>query len=105
MPQVRKYESRAEQQATYRQRRIIAEQAALSQRNLPPLPAILSMSGPANWNAMLFLAHQLVFGAAAEMQDYHVDRSEQWRESSRAEEMLDKIDSLNEIADELQSLE
>ena len=105
MPQLRKYESRAEQQAAYRQRKILAEQAALSQKNLPPLPAIPSMPGHARWKAMLLLAHQLLSGAAAEMQDYHLDRTEQWQESSRAEEMLDKIESLNELADELQSLE
>ena len=69
MPRLRKYESRAEQQAAYRQRRILAEQAALSQKNLPPLPAISSMPGHARWKAMLLLAHQLLSGTATEMQD------------------------------------
>ena len=86
MPQVRKYESRAEQQAAYRQRKILAEQAALSQKNLPPLPTIPSMPGHARWKAMLLLAHQLLSGAAAEMQDYHVDRTEQCRAAPRKRE-------------------
>ncbi len=105
MPQVRKYESRAEQQAAYRQRRFLAEQAVLSQKNLPALPAIPSIPGHARWKATLLLAHELLSGAAGEMQDYHDDRTEQWQESARAVEMLEKADRLNEIAEELQSFE
>ena len=105
MPQVRKYASRAEQQAAYRQRRVLAEQAALFRKNLPSLPAIPSMPSHARWKAMLLLAHELLSGAASEMQDYHDDRSEEWQESSRGREMLEKSESLTEMADNLQSLE
>lgn len=105
MPQVRKYASRAEQQAAYRQRRVLAEQAALSQKSLPPLPAIPSMPGHTRWKAMLLLAQELLSGAASEMQDYHDNRSDEWQESSRGQEMLEKSDRLTEIVDNLQSLE
>ncbi len=39
------------------------------------------------------------------MQAYHDDQTEQWLESPRAMEMLEKLERLSEIADELQSLE
>ena len=48
------------------------------------------MPGHARWNAMLLRAHHLLSGAADEMQDYHDDRIEQWQESLRAEEMIEK---------------
>lgn len=39
MPQPRKYASRAQQQAAYRQRRALSEAQHLAQKGLPPLPA------------------------------------------------------------------
>ena len=63
------------------------------------------MPGRARWKAMFLLAHQLLSKATAEMQDYHDDRTEQWQESSKAKEMLEEIGRLDEIANELQSLE
>ncbi len=105
MPQVRKYESRSQQQAANRQRRVLSEQVALPKKNSPALPAIPSMPGHARWKAMLLLAHELLSGADGDMQDYRDDRTEQWQESVRALEMLEKVERLNEIADKLQSYE
>jgi hypothetical protein len=105
MPQPRKYETRAEQQAAYRQRRIASEQKLLSQKGLPALPAIATMPGKARWSAMIAQAYLLLAEAAVEMQIYHDDRSPDWQESTRAEELLAKVEQLQETMEQLQGIE
>jgi len=105
MPQPRKYETRAEQQAAYRQRRIASEKELLLKKGLPALPAIPSMPGNARWSAMLAQAHLLLSEAVVEMQSYHDDRSAKWQESARAEELLAKVEQLQETIEQLQGIE
>ena len=105
MPQPRQYASRAEQQAAYRKRREISDRARLAQKGLPPLPSIPSMPGNARWSAMIEQAHLLLSEAVAEMQNYHDDRSEQWQESAKAEELLAKLEQLQETMDQLQGID
>jgi hypothetical protein len=105
MPQPRKYQTRAEQQAAYRQGRAAAEQGLLAQKGLPPLPAIATLPGHLRWNAMIKQAHTLLFTAAEEMQSYHDDRSDAWQEGPRAEELLTKLEHLQESMAPLQEFE
>jgi hypothetical protein len=105
MPQPRKYGTRAEQQAAYRKRRIISDRVLLAQKGLPPLPAIPTMPGNARWRAMIEQAHMLLSEAVVEMQNYHDDRSEEWRESTRAEDLIAKLEQLQETMDQLQGIE
>jgi len=105
MPQPRKYANRADQQAAYRKRRSVSDRELLAQKGLPPLPAIPTMPGNARWSAMITQAHLLISGAAVEMQDYHDDRSEQWQDSTKAEELLAKLALLQETMDQLQGIE
>ena len=105
MPQPRKYATRADQQAAYRQRRAVSERALLAQKGLPPLPAIPTMPGNARWSAMIEQAHRLLSEAVAEMQTYHDDRSQEWQDSSKAEDLLAKLESLLETRDQLQGIE
>src|SRR6266702_192367 len=105
MPQPRKYASRAQQQAAYRKRRELSDRELLAQKGLPPLPAIPSMPGNARWSAMIAQAHLLLCEAVTEMQNYHDDRSEQWQESAKAQELLDKLEHLQETMDQLQGAE
>lgn len=102
MPQPRKYETRAQQQAAYRKRRATSERQLLAQKGLPPLPAIPALPGNARWGAMIEQAHTLISNAAMEMQSYHDDRSERWQDSMKAEELLDKLDHLQESMAQLQ---
>ena len=104
MPQLRKYQTRAEQQAAYRKRRATSERALLAQKGLPPLPAIPTIPGDARWRAMIEQAHILLSEAADEMQCYHDDRSEAWQESARAEELLAKMERLQESMDGLNDI-
>lgn len=105
MPQPRKYGTRAEQQAAYRKRRAVSDQERLSQKGLLPLPAIPTMPGNARWSAMIERAQMLISEAVTEMQSYHDDRSEQWQDSTKAEELLGKLEHLQETADELDGIE
>lgn len=102
MPQPRRYETRAQQQAAYRQRCKRVQTEMLSQKGLPPMPAISAMPGKARWRAALEQARCLTAQTASEMQNYYYDRSEQWKESPRGEELEEKIAALEEIADQLQ---
>lgn len=105
MPQPRKYENRAEQQSAYRQRRIASEKELLSQKGLPALPAIPTMPGHARWSAMIAQAHRLLSESVTEMQNYYDDRSLEWQESVKAEELLPKIEHLQETMEQLQGIE
>jgi hypothetical protein len=105
MPQPRKYETRAEQQSAYRQRRIVSEKELLSRKGLPALPAIPTLPGKARWSAMISQAPLLLAEAVVEMQSYHDDRSPEWQESARAEEMLAKLAHLQETMEQLQGME
>jgi hypothetical protein len=105
MPQPRKYATRAQQQAAYRQRRIASNRDLLAAKGLPPLPAIPTMPGNARWSAMIAQAHLLLSEAVDEMQNYHDDRSEQWQDSTKAEDLLAKLEQLQETMDQLQGIE
>ena len=62
MPQPRKYENRAAQQAAYRTRQGRSQQELLSLKGLPPLPAIPTLPGQARWRAMIVQAQTLLTG-------------------------------------------
>ena len=105
MPQPKKYATRAQQQAAYRQRRAVAERELLAQKGLPPLPAIPTLPGQARWRAMLSQAQRLLCTVAEEMQTYHDERSEAWQESANAEELLAKLERLQETISQLEDCE
>ena len=105
MPQRKKYETRAEQQAAYRKRRAVSDRELLARKGLPPLPAVPTIPGHARWRAMIDQAHRLLSDAAVEMQSYHDERSEQWQDSQRAEELLAKVEHLQETMAQLQGIE
>ena len=105
MPLPRQYENRAAQQAAYRKRQALSQQALLKQKGLPALPKVPTLPGHARWRAMIASAQLLLCEAASEMQSYHDARSEPWQESVRAEELLARLEHLQETAAELDGLE
>jgi hypothetical protein len=72
---------------------------------LPPLPALPSLPGNARWSAMIAQAHLLLSEAVAEMQNYPDNRFEQWQDSTKTEELLAKLEHLQETMDQLQGIE
>jgi hypothetical protein len=95
----------AARQQRFRRRQADARRAEQQTKGLPALPAIPTMPGNARWSAMIQQAHTLLSEAIAEMQNYHDDRSEQWQESAKAEEMLAKLGRLEETMAQLQEVE
>ena len=101
MPQPKKYANRAQQQAAYRKRCAEALHLQMRAKGLPALPAIPAMPGTARWRAAASMAHELLTTICDEMQAYADDRSEQWQESERANELTERLASIEEIRDTL----
>jgi hypothetical protein len=95
----------AARQQRFRRRQADARRAEQQAKGLPALPAIPTMPGKARWSAMIQQAHTLLSEATAEMQNYHNDRSEQWQDSAKAEEMLARLERLEETIAQLQEAE
>jgi len=62
------------------------------------------MPGNARWSAMIEQARTLLSEAVVEMQNYHDDRSEQWQDSDKAEDLLAKLEHLQETMAHLQEV-
>jgi hypothetical protein len=119
MPQPRKYGTRADGyplagEAAYRKRRAVSDRELLAQKGLPPLPGtrlrvIPTMPGNARWSAMIEQAHTLLSVAIDEMQNGYPlgddDRSEQWQDSTKAEELLARVEQLQETTAQLQGID
>ena len=95
----------AARQQRFRRRQADARRAEQQAKGLPALPAIPTMPGNARWGAMIDQARTLLSQAVVEMQNYHDDRSEQWQDSAKAEEMLAKLERLEETMAQLQEVE
>ena len=101
MAQPRRYASPAERQAAYVARQAAARQAQLQAKGLPPLPAISSLPGEARWKALIHNAVWALRTATGEMQSYHDQRTEKWREGEKAEEFLARLDELTSILESI----
>jgi hypothetical protein len=92
----------AARQQRFRRRQAEARRAEQQAKGLPPLPAVPTMPGNARWSGMIAQARTLLSEAVIEMQSYHDDRSEQWQDSAKAEDLLAKMECLQESMDALQ---
>ena len=92
-------------QQRFRHRQANARRTEQQAKGLPALPAIPTIPGNARWSAMIEQAHTLLSEAVDEMQNYHDDRSEQWQDSAKAEELLAKLEHLQESMASLQDIE
>jgi hypothetical protein len=95
----------AARQQRFRQRQALTRSAEQTSKGLPALPAIASLPGHARWRAMISQAQMLLRTASEEMQSYSEDRSDAWQESVQAEELLAKMELLQETVAQLQTIE
>lgn len=95
MPTPRKYANAAERQAAYRRR--LADQSQMK-----PIPAV---PGYRRWRAMRNECISILDAAIGEMQAYHDQRSDVWRDSEREEEFTEMMESMAEIATALRDLD
>jgi len=63
------------------------------------------MPGNARWSAMIAQAHLLLSEAVVEMQSYHDERSQEWQDGVKAEDLLAKLEHLQETMEQLQGSE
>jgi hypothetical protein len=68
------------------------------------LPAVPSIPGHRRWKAILKQAAILVERAAAEMETYFDQRSEQWQDSQQAEAFTEIMDSTRSALEALQEV-
>ena len=95
----------AEKQKAYRERQKQARITERQQKGLPPAPAVPTMPGTARWNALIVQAQAALDTCLEEMQTYFDDRSEQWQESERGEQMQERIDQISELLETLNNIE
>jgi hypothetical protein len=104
MPTPRRYASRAEQQRAYRGRQDEARQAERAAKGLPTAPAIPTMPGTARWEALIAGALSALEASRDEMQVYFDERSENWQESERGEELRERIETLESMIERFDDL-
>lgn len=103
MPQIAKYPSNADRQRAYRERTAQARAAQLSERSLPALPAIPTMDGEVRWRVAMTHALSNLKTVHIEMKDYYDHRSQQWQQSEREEEFLERIEALDTLIEDMEN--
>ena len=103
MPRPRLYSTDAERQAAYRDRRRQARDQA-DEATLPRPSALPNIAARRRWTALLQRAHADIEKALQEMQSYYEERSEEWQESDRGQELQEQIDELQTLAGNLDDL-
>ncbi len=97
MPTPKQHENSAARQRAYTARKAAAIAEQLAAKGLPGAPVIASMPGTARWNALIDRGRADIEASRHAMQEYFDDRSENWQESERAEELQTKIEKLDEV--------
>jgi len=105
MPTPKKYESEAERQAAYRDRQRRARAEERASKGLPPVPAVPTMPGTARWRGLIETARAALETTREEMETYHAERTDRWREGDRAEQMLETTATLEGIINDLEGIE
>jgi hypothetical protein len=88
-------------QSRFRKRQQEVRRREQREKGLPPMPKITAMPGKARWQATVEAAEALLSQAAEEMEEYWENRSETWKESYAASELLQRRKRLTKIAETL----
>jgi hypothetical protein len=104
MPQPHKYASAAHRQAAYFRRTRQAQADLLIKRGIPSLPPIPSMPGTARWASAIRQSRTLLDMVCEEMQDYHNDRSETWKESEKCDDFIERMEAVQELRDQFDAI-
>lgn len=104
MPAPRQYTSNADRQRAYRER-LERRKRAILEGQMPKPPALSNIPPVKRWNTMRDTAREILTSLQEEMQSYFDDRSEEWQETERASDFQEKLDSLAEIGEQLESWE
>lgn len=96
--------SNAERQAEWRRRQKEARLQELEAKGLPRLPAIATMPGTQRWAGLVAQAQTALQTAHDEMEAYFEERSEEWQESDRGDELKDRIEAIESLLSELENV-
>lgn len=99
MPTPKKYASAAQRQAAYRERLAAQNQSGTKAGATPAIP------GYRRWKIMRGRCLSILEAVTTEMETYHDQRSENWRNSERGEEFIEMIESIAEIVAALRDLD
>jgi formate dehydrogenase maturation protein FdhE len=103
MPQPKQHPGNAARQAAYRQRLKVRQEEQSRHKGMPPLASIPTMPSEARWKQMLQMAAALLEGAVTEMADYADARSSAWQESERGEAFAERLETLTQLSEQLDS--
>ena len=98
MPTPKKYASAAERQSAYRQRLAAQSQVEAKANAIPAAP------GYRRWKIMRGRCLSILEAITTEMETYHDQRSENWRDSERGEAFDEVVESIAEIVAALRDL-
>ncbi len=104
MPTPKQHETSLARQAAYRARQADARKNELAAKGLPATPPISTLPSAARWNALQQSARASIETMRDEMECYYSDRSESWQDGERGVAFQEKIDSINDLLDSLDSL-
>lgn len=99
MPTPKKYASAAQRQAAYRQRLAAQSQSETMAGATPAIP------GYRRWKIMRGRCLSILETVTTEMETYHDQRSENWRDSERGEAFAEMIEAMTEIVAALRDLD
>lgn len=104
MPGDRRYASNAARQAAYRRRVADQRRAELAVKGMPALPGVAAIPGYPRWRALITQAHVLLETVQQEMAEYAAARSESWQESARGEGFQERLQRVEEAAQQVDEL-
>ena len=98
---MRQAKSNAERQAAFRRRRTESHAALFAAKGLVPLPSVETIPGWPRWRQVLAQTEQALRVLHREMQMYHDDRSDEWQDSEKAEEFIERMEAVEELIEQV----
>ena|SRR3569833_626302 len=98
MPRQRQYETAADRQAAYRNRREEKQTRLGQQRAKPGKP------GVHRWRKEIAAAQVLLQTVEQEMNAYYDERSEAWKDAEKGETFQERLDVLSEVHEQIENL-
>jgi hypothetical protein len=103
MSQPKQHSGNAARQAAYRQRLKLRQEEQSRHKGMPPLASIPTIPSEARWKQMVQVAAALLNTAVTEMADYADARSTSWQESERGDTFAERLETLTQLSEQLDS--
>jgi hypothetical protein len=97
MPTPKKHVNAAARNRAYHKRKEEARRVELERKGLPPLPSVPTIPGEARWKKVLAEVAALLSMVIEEREVYFDDRSDEWRESEKADAFQERTDAVTDL--------